>query len=199
MLNDSSQEWDICVRHHQLKDAEHLFAENDQYEPAEPPHPVWDTLRHLYPIFKVKSVGFFFILTPSSQYFIDPRPENCEVSMKGILYPKMSCFARALLVSQNRADVADFIDGMDLDEAWGEENIDFGDLQVKGLEFSAALNVELRARNMIPLNMNIDYRSEWNRIVGNKNKRIEPMKQGRYKTRWRRIKNDIDPRERGIF
>ena len=109
----------------------------------------------------------------------------------------MPYFARALLVMQFRPDLADFIDGMDLDEVWGEDNIDFDDLQVKGLEFSTALNAELQARCLVgQLNTDIDYRSEWNRIVRNKDKRIEPLKKGRYKTRWRRIRNDTDPRER---
>jgi hypothetical protein len=85
---------------------------------------------------------------------------------------------------------------MNLNGEWGEENIDFNDLQVKGIEFSKAQNAELQARNLGQLNAKVDYRNLWNSIAGEKEGRIEPMKKGRYKTRWRRIKNDKDPRQR---
>lgn len=109
----------------------------------------------------------------------------------------MPQFARSLLVLQNGADLADFIDGMNLDEAWGEENIDFDDLQEQGLDFSAECNVLFLEDGGLPgLKLDEDYRRRWREIIGGKEGRIEPIKQGRYKTRWRRIKNDIDPRER---
>lgn len=154
------------------------------------------SFRHLNPIFKLKGAGFFFILTPSSRCFIDPRPEYCELSNKGIPYPQMPQFGRSLLVLQNGSNLADFIDGMNLDEAWGEENIDFDDLQSRGIEFMKAQNVELQARDLGEYNVNVDFRRLWNEVVREKEGRIEPMKKGRYKTRWRRIKNDTDPRQR---
>ncbi|KAH7140923.1 hypothetical protein EDB81DRAFT_799183 [Dactylonectria macrodidyma] len=189
-------EWDICVPAHQLEDAEQIFKSDDLYEPVKPPPPVAKSLRHLNPTFQLRGVGYFFILTPSSRCFIDPEAENCDLSKKGIPYPKMPQFARSLLVLQNGSNIADFIDGMDLDEKWGKENIDFDDLQVKGIEFSNTQNVELRAANLGELNVRIDYRQLWIAIVSEKEGRIEPMKKGRYKTRWRRIKKDMDPRER---
>lgn len=139
---------------------------------------------------------FFFILTPSSQWFIDPRPEYCEMSKTGIPYPRMPQFARSLLLLQNGSDLADFVDGMDLDERWGEENINFDDLQLRGVEFTKAQNAELEAMDLGQFNINVDYRRKWNQVVDNKERRIEPIKKGRYKTTWRRIKNDIDPRQR---
>ncbi|KAM0426397.1 hypothetical protein ACHAPT_008443 [Fusarium lateritium] len=188
-------EWDICVPTHQLEDAEQMFKSNDLYEPVKSPPPVTKSLRHLNPTFQLRGVDYFFLLTPSSRCFINPEPENCDISKKGIPFPKMPQFARSLLVLQNGSNIADFIDGMDLDEAWGEENIDFDDLQVKGIEFSKKYNTELQAANLGVLNVKIDYRQRWNAIVSAKERRIEPMKKGRYKTRWRRIRKDIDPRE----
>ena len=174
-----------------------MFEENDQYEYTTPPPPVPSSLRHSHPTFKLKEAGFFFILTPSSTCFIEPRSENFELSRKGVPYPRMPHFARSLLVLQNGADIADFIDGMNLDEAWAEKNIDFDDLQEKGLEFSKECNrVFLEVDGQPGLRLDEDYRRRWNDIVSGKNRRIEPMKQGRYKTRWRRIKSDIDPRQR---
>jgi hypothetical protein len=154
------------------------------------------SFRHLNPIYKLKGAGFFFILTPSTQCFIDPRPEHCELSKNGIPYPKMTQFARSLLVLQNLCDLDDFVDGMDLDEKWGEENIDFDELQVTGMKFTEAQNLELIARDLGQYNDKVNYRRRWNETVNTKERRIEPMKKGRYKTRWRRIKNDIDPRLR---
>jgi hypothetical protein len=85
---------------------------------------------------------------------------------------------------------------MDLDKEWGESNLDFDDLQLKGLEFTREQNAVLEKKGLGYLKLGVDYRSMWNRAVDEKEKRIEPMKKGRYKTRWRRIKNDIDPRLR---
>lgn len=187
------KEWDICVPAHQ---PEQISRGNDLYEPVKLPPPVIKSLRHLNPTFQLKDVGYFFLLAPSSRCFINPETENCDISKKGIPYPKMPQFARSLLVLQNGSNIADFIDGMDLDEKWAEENIDFDDLQVKEVEFSKMQNAELQAARLGELNVRINYRELWNAIVSEKKGRIDPMKKGRYKTRWRRIKNDMDPRER---
>lgn len=154
------------------------------------------SLRHLNPTFQLKDAIYFFSFTPSSRCFIDPNTENCELSKSGVPYPKMRQFARAILATQNGGNLEDFVDGMDLDEKWGEENIDFDDLQVKGIEFANRLNPELQAANLSQLNVRTDFRKRWNAIVSRKERRIEPIKKGRYKTQWRRIKNDMDPRER---
>ncbi|KAK7422970.1 hypothetical protein QQX98_001260 [Neonectria punicea] len=189
-------EWDVCVPAHQHEDAKQIFDNDELYERVKPPPPVPKSLRHLHPTFRLRGVNYYFVLVPSSCCFIDPEMENCDLSKTGIPYPKMPQFARSLLVLQNGSNIADFIDAMNLDEKWGEENIDFDDLQVKGLEFAKTQNLELRAANVPTLNVGTDYRKLWNAIVSEKEGRIEPMKKGRYKTRWRRIKNDIDPRER---
>lgn len=141
---------------------------------------------------------FVFILVPASDHFVDP---NCfELSRQGIPYPKLHHFARSLLVLQDGANLCDFIDGMDLDEEWAESNLDFDNLQVEGLEYSRKRNAIFEEKDLGGLLLNHDYRSFWNQQVGEKEKRIEPMRKGRYKTQWRRIKNDIDPRlrDRGI-
>ena len=108
----------------------------------------------------------------------------------------MPQFSRSLLMLQRCSDLADFVDGMNLDEEWGEKNIDFDDLQAQGIEFNKVQNAELMARGLDEYNVNVDYRSQWNDAVRSKDGRISPMKKGRYKTRWRRIKKDIDPRQK---
>ena len=108
----------------------------------------------------------------------------------------MQQFVRSLLLLQDDSDLADFVDGMNLDEEWGEKNIDFDDLQAQGIEFNRVQNAELMANGLSQYNVNVDYRSRWNEVVRSKDGRISPMKRGRYKSRWRRIKNDVDPRQR---
>ncbi|KAH7312579.1 hypothetical protein B0I35DRAFT_437327 [Stachybotrys elegans] len=190
-----AQEWDVCIPSSSVRKAVRILEDSSQYEPAKPCCPNVMSLRHVNPTFVRVGTGFFFVLRPSSQCFVDPRPEFCELSMNGIPYPQMAPFGRSLLVMQCWADLADFIDGMDLDEKWGDENIDFADLQVKGREFTDLYNAELRKFNLNQYSV-VDYRQRWIEIVETKARRIEPMKQGRYKTRWRRIKNDRDPRTR---
>lgn len=144
----------------------------------------------------LKGVEFVFILVSASDHFVDPSPNCCELSRHGIPYPKIHNFGRSLLVLQNGADLCDFIDGMDLDREWGESNLDFDNLQVDGLNFTNERNAVFKEKGLGSFQLNRDYRSFWNRQVDEKEKRIEPMKKGRYKTRWRRIKNDLDPRLR---
>ncbi|KAJ4387217.1 hypothetical protein N0V93_007806 [Gnomoniopsis smithogilvyi] len=189
-----SNEFDICIPDEKLDSARMIFENDARFEEALPAPPQFKSLRHTRPTFLMKDVYFVFILIPASDYFIDPSPDCCELSIKGIPYPKLHLFARSLLVLQNPSNLCDLIDGMDLDKEWGESNLDFDDLQRKGLEFSRKQNVMLEQMDAGTLNLNVDYRSKWNIKVDEKEKRIEPMKKGRYKTRWRRIKNDRDPR-----
>lgn len=171
-----------------------IFENDARFEEAPPAPPQLKSLRHTRPTFLMKDVYFVFILIPASDYFIDPSPDCCELSMKGIPYPKLHLFARSLLVLQNPSNLCDLIDGMDLDKEWGGSNLDFDDLQRKGLEFSRKQDVVLGQMDAGTLNLNVDYRSKWNIEVNEKEKRSESMKKGRYKTRWRRIKNDRDLR-----
>lgn len=197
------KEWDICVPTDQLADAEQVFHQaDDKYEPCAPPLPVPKSLRHVSPTFKSKEADFHLLLTPSRWQFLDPfRPETIERdSRSGLLpYPRLPHLARALLVLQNGADVTDLVDGMDLDAQWGEAHLDFDDLQARALPFLEALNEDIKTgahahgRTGLPLlsTNNLDFRKRWNDIAEKKPMRIE---QGQYKTRWRRIQDDSDPR-----
>jgi hypothetical protein len=173
-----------------------IFEHDARFQKAPPAPPLRKSLRHTRPTFLLKGVYFVFILVPASDYFLDPSPGCCEFSITGIPYPKMHHFARSLLVLQNASDLCDFIDGMNLDKEWGESNLDFEGLQHKGLEFTRKQNAVFKKMGLGSLRLDVDYRSMWNTKVDEKEKRIEPMKRGRYKTRWRLIKNDSDPRLR---
>ena len=190
------EEWDICVPDEKLDSARIIFEDDIRFEQAPRAPPLFESLRHTRPTFILKGVNFVFILVPASDHFIDPSPDCCELSREGIPYPKIHRFARSLLVLQHKSNLCDFVDGMDLDKEWGESNLDFDDLQLKGLEFTKEQNAVLEKKGLGYIKLGVDYRSMWNRAVDEKEKRIEPMKKGRYKTRWRRIKNDMDPRLR---
>lgn len=191
------KEWNICVPDKDFDTATDLFQNDVRFALAKPVSTLDYSLLHTRPTFRMTGVGFYFIIVPTSDCFIEPSPDNCELSSKGISYPKMHHFARSLLVLQNdRCNLNDFIDGMDLDKEWAEVNVDYEELQYQGLEFTRKFNAELEKEGLGKLKLDVDYRNLWNLSVDEKVKRIEPMKQGRYKTRWRRIKNDTDPRQR---
>lgn len=172
----------------------HAAAAAARFAPAKSVPTLDYSLLHARPTFAMAGVCFYFILVPTSDCFVDPRPDQCERSHhQGIPYPQMAQFARSVLVQQNqRCIMNDFIDGMDLDKAWAEAHVDFADLQVRGRAFTEEFNAALAAQGLRTLKLDVDYRSLWNRAVDDKEKRIEPMKKGHYKSRWRQIKNDTD-------
>ncbi|KAK7418609.1 hypothetical protein QQZ08_011193 [Neonectria magnoliae] len=123
-------------------DSDRLYEPVKPPPPMQPPPPVPKSLRHMHPTFRLRGVSYYFILVPSSCCFIDPEMENCDLSKMGIPYPK------------HGSNIVDFIDGMNLDEKWGEENINFDDLQAKGIEFATP---DLQAANVVQLNVGTDY------------------------------------------
>ena len=156
------------------------------------------SLRHTFPCFRLRGYNFWFILVPSSDCFVDPsNPDHVEKSRNGVPYASITQFARSLLLQNMPEDIADFVDGMDLDVEWGEENIGFGALQEANVEFIARRNrrVEATGDGHGYLSPRV-LKPVWDEISTKeaKAKRIEPLKQGRYFTRWRRIKSPEDPR-----
>ncbi|KAK3322714.1 hypothetical protein B0H66DRAFT_472935 [Apodospora peruviana] len=196
----AGREWDICILDHQLDTARAVIEKSGKYKHKDPPYPNPDSLRHTYATFKADDDGddFSFLLAPSSDCFCDPRPEFCERSHTGVPYPQHVPFAKALLVKQNRADLADFIDAQDLSGEWGEENINFAELQAEGVEYATRMNAKFADDPQSPSRMHVgrDLRKDWMSVVESKESRIEPLKQGRYITRWRMKSRPQDPRLR---
>lgn len=120
-----------------------------------------------------------------------------EKSRNGVPYASLVQFARSLLLQQMAADISDFIDGMDLTVDWGTQNIGFEALQKDSAGF-----IERRNEHATVDSGRYGFLSSqpleqlWNEMASKeaKERRIEPMKQGRYFTRWRRIKSPEDPR-----
>lgn len=198
----ADQEWDLCVPDDKLEAARQLVlsAETNgesKYEVARPPYPVPGSLRHTFPCFRLKGYNFWFILTPSWDCFVDPsHPDHVERSKNGVPYASLVQFARSVLVQKLWADISDFIDGMDLDVEWGELNIGFDSLQKESEEFARLRDERLKNHKcdggFSPHDMGRIWREEASSEA--KERRIEPMKKGRYLTRWRRIKSPEDPR-----
>jgi hypothetical protein len=94
------------------------------------------------------------------------------------------------------ADIADLVDGMDLDIEWGMRNIGFDTLQAQSIEFVEHQNRLLTSHGEAGGLSIQDMEKIWRESASKdaKERRIEPMKQGRYFTRWRNIKYPEDPR-----
>ncbi len=51
---------------------------------------------------------------------VDCSPDQYKRNPSGIPYPKPEHLAQSLLDTQHYTDLTDLVDGMDLDDAWGE-------------------------------------------------------------------------------
>ncbi|KAK4152574.1 hypothetical protein C8A00DRAFT_16113 [Chaetomidium leptoderma] len=193
----AAREWDLCVPDGRLEEARLAFLESAKYTAAPPPPPVPKSLRHTFPCFRLEGIMFYFILVPSSDSFVDPTlPNTVERSRNGVPYASLAQFARSLLVQQLWADVADLIDGMNLDTDWGFHDINLETLQQESRMFAELRNGHLKSHGCEGALYPQDMERIWRQLASNeaKEQRIEPLKKGRYFTRWRSIKFPEDPR-----
>jgi hypothetical protein len=158
------------------------------------------SLAHTHPRFTLKGVNFFFILTPTFECRIDGAPEQCERSIQEIPYPKLEQFAKGLLDTQQYADLSDLVDGMNLDEEWGEAHLQFDQpapidyIQKKNEMILESLPGRPSALLAL-LSEKPNPREIWRHIVRTKGKRISDELPGhRYVTRFRKV-GSRDPRE----
>ncbi|KAL2131436.1 hypothetical protein VTI74DRAFT_5105 [Chaetomium olivicolor] len=195
----ATDEWDLCVPDDKLDEAQHLLLSSAQYETVTPPPSVPGSLRHTFPCMRLEGYNFWIILVPSSDCFVDPSSaDHVEKSHNGVPYASLAQFARSVLVQQQLADIGDLIDGMDLDMEWGKRNIGFEKLQEESVKFA-----ELRTQRLTSCGYSgglspQDMARMWQESASKeaKERRIEPLKQGRYFTRWRSINRPEDPRTR---
>jgi hypothetical protein len=198
--------WEICVPTDSFEEAKTLFTSgplNDTYELWHPVQPQVGSLVHTYPRFTRRGVNFFFLLTPAFEWRIDccSSPEQCERSPRGVPYPALANLAQSLLDTQQYADLADLVDGMDLDEEWGESHlrldaspIDW--IREKNELIARSLPESMRASAVFSmLTETPDPREAWLRTVRTKHKRInDELPKHRYLTRYRKV-GSADPRE----
>lgn len=179
---------------------------SEKYDLWHPVLPTAGSLAHTYPRFTLKGINFFFILTPSFECNIACRPEDFERSPRGVPYPKLEVFAQSLIDTQQWADLADLVDGMDLCEIFGEWNLLFTvneEVNPEVVEYIREKNARITAAfegtGMSPVLARLSERPKpwelWMRILRNKTRRInEELPRERYLTRFRKV-DSPDPRE----
>lgn len=150
----------------------------------------------------------WLVLIPSSDCYVDPsNPDHVEKSKNGIPYASLVQFARSLVIQQLTHDIADFVDGMDLTVEWGEKNIGLEALQADSPAFRESCYQRARRYDELHPDQaglggiersSVNLEQLWAKIASQeaKERRIEPLKQGRYLTRWRRVNQPEDPRTR---
>ncbi|KAK2808359.1 hypothetical protein FQN50_004744 [Emmonsiellopsis sp. PD_5] len=120
-------DWEICVPTDLLETAAHVFnsePHNQTYKPCRPKRLHFASLYHTFPRFKIRGVDLYFVLIPDDDAYIHCIPSNIERSQTGLPYPKLPMFAQSLLETDDEVALTDLVDGMDLSEEWGRENLD---------------------------------------------------------------------------
>ncbi|KAK2751713.1 hypothetical protein FQN55_009154, partial [Onygenales sp. PD_40] len=121
------KDWEICVPTDLLETAAQIFnsePHNQTYKPCRPDRPRFASLLHTFPRFKIRGVDLYFVLIPDHDAYIHCIPSNLERSQTGLPYPKLPLFARSLLETDDEVGLTDLVDGMNLSEEWGRENLD---------------------------------------------------------------------------
>ncbi|KAI1073207.1 hypothetical protein LB507_010874, partial [Fusarium sp. FIESC RH6] len=140
-------DWEICVPTELIDKAVNLLQTEPhatKYTEVEPwPHPS-RSLLHTYHRFQGKGTDFYFILVPSRDAHLACEPANITRSLRGLPYPKLNVFIQSCLDTRNQLALCDVVDGTDLPEEWGEENLDLEgindvewaeDINKRGCEF----------------------------------------------------------------
>ena len=188
----------LCVRDRQHEEAVNLFrAQSDVFAPARP-SPMIDTHRllHIFPRFKHIGTIDFWLILPASYAHVSCEPSAIEKSLGGLPYPNLKNYAESLLDSQNGVDLEDLIDGMDLSEQWGEENIDLDrDIPIDWARQRNMKQMEVNGRIVSELSEEPRARRfDWGRLVRNKLPRLGYKHiSATHATRWRRH-GSKDPR-----
>ncbi|KAI1877729.1 hypothetical protein JX265_003737 [Neoarthrinium moseri] len=174
------KDWHICVPTDKFSEAIAVFARlHDEYEPADKILPQLRSLLHTYPRLKSKGIDMAFYIMPASEHFTEDFDETMmERSRNHIPYPKLEYFAQSLVRNQSWPELCHLVDGMDLTEDWGYENLYLGEADGKEIDFIANKNKKIMASygdfpNLNPVLATLspkpkDRRKKWLRIVGEK-------------------------------
>lgn len=98
---------------------------SDIYIPTDPiPRPQVQSLMHTYTRFKKQNFPYTFIIVPADDILLDCRPTNIVRSLRGLPYPSLKVFAQSCLDRRNEVELCDLIDGTNITEDWGDEELD---------------------------------------------------------------------------
>ncbi|KAH9207029.1 hypothetical protein DL95DRAFT_469066 [Leptodontidium sp. 2 PMI_412] len=137
--------------------------------------PQIESLLRTFPRFKFKGVNLWFDLIPSDDAHVVCEASNFERSSMGLPYPKLEVFAQSLLDTHSRVALNDLVDGMDLPEEWGEENLDLsGTVDLPWAERKNKKIKESVENSWMLLCSNAAFstREIWEEVVGGKTGRI---------------------------
>ncbi|KAF5578920.1 hypothetical protein FPANT_9792 [Fusarium pseudoanthophilum] len=123
----AARDWEICVPTHLVDKAVALLQSElhaATYHVEEP----WDkpssSLIHNWKRFKHHETNFGFVIVPDRDVHIVCEPSNFTRSLRGLPYPKLHVFIQSCLDIGDELQLCDVIDGTDLPEEWGEENLE---------------------------------------------------------------------------
>lgn len=163
-----------------MEQAKLIFENSPDYEPANPILAQPKSLIHSYPRLKRVGINVRFILVPTFDIHFEFKPENLTRSFNNLPYPKLEVLVQSLLEKNDSMNLTDLVDGADLSEKWGEDNLN---LEGKNDgEWVAKINATVRAMAKGPTDMKtmgcmaptvlVDKRELWLRIVRKKGLRL---------------------------
>lgn len=144
---------------------------------------------------------------PASEYFVADLDETMiEHSRNNVPYPKLEDFAQSLVTTQRWPELAQLIDGMNLDEEWGPAHLHLDMPSQAETDYVVAKNIKYRSfQDEFPgsnlrvgtlAEKPIDRTKKWQSLVEAKQNRMKPhLSKERYATQFRR-KGSQDPRLR---
>ncbi len=147
---------EFCVPSESLVAANEIFVTGlakDDYTAWRGPRPELErqlsqSLYHTFPRYRLNHDGplFDFCLVPSDDWRFECVFDNFEYSaQKRIPYPKLHLFAQSLLERQDFNDLQDLVDGMDLTEEWGENNLNLDGSGEEYMRWVAEKSEKIRA------------------------------------------------------
>jgi hypothetical protein len=138
------------------------------------------SLAHTYPHFKQINCRAFFILVPSEDIHLDVRSLPIQKSSNGLPYPSLSHLVQSFLDRNDMVSLGDIIDGSNVSEEWGIQNLDlsgFTDVDwATSLNRRIQINLEEEGvggfRGCLVSVAKINTRLLWEKAVGGKTDRL---------------------------
>ncbi|EGX88279.1 hypothetical protein CCM_08322 [Cordyceps militaris CM01] len=116
--------WEICVPADLVPLAEHLFRSDGAFASLEPKKPAPVSRIHAYSRFGTCGSNHEFVIVPDCDVHLDCRAVEITHSLRGLPYPSLKDFAQSCIDRRSHVELCDFVDGTNLSEEWGEENLD---------------------------------------------------------------------------
>lgn len=165
------------------------------------------TWPHFQPIQSNEGINMTFWIMPAFEWFPGGLEESMiERSRSNLPFPRVEYFAQSLITTQRFHHLLQLVDGMDLSEQWGYDNLRLGEPSESDVTYARTKNQQYyqslkdRPRDFIADLIDVgtfDRTKRWQRMVRTKEERIDDYggAKQRYSTRFRR-KGSGDPRLR---